>query len=160
MRIRAKDYGVVTASESCTTFYYGEAEDYTITIVNSTPMVFVSATTTQDNLLGVEAGTTNAEIIGIQVVTQGSISPFNLTSLAVNANGSTNFSSDITNVKIYYTGANPEFSATGLFGSTVTLPATISGNQVLNAGTNYFWVTYDVSSNAQIGDLLDAECTP
>jgi hypothetical protein len=159
MRIRAKDYGVVTASESCTTFDYGEAEDYTITIVNSTPMVFVSATTTQDNILGVEAGATNTEIIGIQVVTQGSISPFNLTSLAVNANGSTNFSVDVTNVKIYYTGANPEFSATALFGSTVTLPATIAGSQVLNAGTNHFWVTYDVSSNAQIGDLLDAECT-
>ncbi|MEO6169041.1 MAG: GEVED domain-containing protein, partial [Chitinophagales bacterium] len=159
MRIRAKDFGIVTSSESCTTFFYGEAEDYAITLVNSTPMVFVSSTTTQNNIDGVESGTANTEIIGIEVVTQGSLSPFNLTSLSINANGSTNFPADVTNVKVYYTGVSPTFSASGLFASSTTLPATFTGSQPLTAGTNHFWVTYDVSSTAQIGDYLDAECT-
>lgn len=159
MRIRAKDFGTVNATESCTTFYYGEAEDYTITIVNSTSMVFVSSTTTQTNVSPVEPGDPGVEIIGVKIITQGSLNPFNLTSLSINANGSTDFAGDVSNVKVYYTGANPTFATTNLFSSTTTLPAVVTGSQQLNAGTNYFWVAYDVSNGAQIGDYLDAECT-
>jgi hypothetical protein len=159
MRVRCKDYGLVYASESCTSFYYGEAEDYTITITESTPMVFVSSTTAQDNTGDIISGSLNQEIISIQVVTSGAEDPFSLTSLAINANGSTNFSGDVSNVKVYYTGTNPAFGTSTLFGSSATLPATITGNQTLSAGTNYFWVAYDVKSTATLGDELDAECT-
>lgn len=159
MRVRAKDYGTVSSTESCTTFYYGEAEDYVVTLINSTPMVYVSSTATQNNTTAVEPGDQGVEILGVQVVTQGSLVPFNLTSLSINANGSTNFAGDVSNVKVYYTGPNATFSATGLFGTAATLPAMITGSQQLNSGTNYFWVTYDLNSSAQIGDYLDAECT-
>lgn len=159
MRVRCKDYGTVSSGESCSDFYYGEAEDYTINIIESTPMVFVSSTVTQNNTSDVISGSANQEIIGIQIVTQGGLNAFNLTSLALNANGSTNFSGDVTNVKVYYTGNNASFATTNLFGSSATMPATISGSQTLSSGTNYFWVAYDVSSSATLGDVLDAECT-
>ncbi|MGB3075545.1 MAG: GEVED domain-containing protein, partial [Chitinophagales bacterium] len=159
IRIRAKDYGTVASFESCETFYYGEAEDYTITLISATPMVFVSATTTQNNIDPLEPGDLTTEIIGVKVITQGSLKQFNLTSLSINANGSTDFAGDVTNAKIYYTGSNPNFSATGLFGTSTTLPAVFSGNQLLNSGSNYFWVSYDISSTANIGDYVDAECT-
>ncbi|HYV92237.1 MAG TPA: GEVED domain-containing protein, partial [Chitinophagales bacterium] len=152
-------YATVSSSQSCTDYQYGETEDYTITLTPSTPMVFVSSTCTQNNTTSVLTGTNDVEIIGIQVVTQGAVSPFDLTSLDINSNGSDNFPNDVSNVKIYYTGTSSVFATTTLFGSSTTLPATITGSVTLTAGTNYFWVAYDVTTTATIGDLLDAECT-
>src|SRR5262249_34464565 len=117
MRVRCKDYGIVYSNESCTDYYYGETEDYTITVNTSSPMVFLSSTCTQDNTGYVQKGTTDNEIIGIQVETQGALTPFDVTSLTINSNGSTNFSNDVSNVKVYYTGASPTFSTNTLFGS-------------------------------------------
>ncbi|MBA2421601.1 MAG: hypothetical protein H0V61_00045, partial [Chitinophagales bacterium] len=159
MRVRAKDYGIVSSTESCTTFTYGETEDYTITLVNSTPMDYVSSTTTQNNISSIEAGETDVEIISLQIVTDGSLSPFDLTSITINSNGTTDFSNDVENVNVYYTGNDPNFATTNLFGSSADLSSPITGNQELNAGTNYFWITYDLSSNATIGNYLDAEVT-
>jgi hypothetical protein len=158
MRVRCKDYGTVSSGESCSTFSYGEAEDYTITITEATPMEFVSSTVTQNNTAFVETGDADQEIIAIEVTTQGALDPFNLTSLTINANGSTNYATDVSGLKVYYTGTSGTFATTTLFGSAAS-PGVITGNQTLSSGTNYFWVTYDVKSTATISNQLDAECT-
>ncbi|NOS85876.1 MAG: hypothetical protein HOP31_12100 [Ignavibacteria bacterium] len=124
-------------------------------------MTYVSSTTTQNNTNGLGQGNTNAEIIGIQVVMSGSTNPLNLTSLDLNTNGSTNAATDITNAKVWYTGTSSTFSATTQFGSTFSGPNgtfTVSGSQTLAQGTNYFWVTYDISGSATPGNIVDAEC--
>jgi len=159
MRVRCKDYATVGSSEACATFSYGEAEDYTVTIGPASDMTFVSSTTTQDNTDFILPGSTNQEIIGIQVVTQGALNAFDLTSLSINSNGSTFFSNDVSNVHVYYTGTSGVFATTTLFGSSTDLSNPITGNQVLSSGTNYFWVAYDISSTSTIGDVVDAECT-
>src|SRR4029077_15017879 len=64
-----------------------------------------------------------------------------------------------TNYKIYYSGTDPNFAAANLFGSSTDLIAPITGNQQLAPGINYFWLAYDISSSATIGDYLDAELT-
>src|SRR5215467_4966248 len=121
-------------------------------------MVCVSSTTTQNNTGIVLAGTSDVELIGIQVTTEGALDPFSLTSLTIGSGGSTDFGADVSNVKVYYTGTSAVFAATNLFGSSTDLSNPITGNQELSSGTNYFWVAYDVKSTATIGHLLDATC--
>lgn len=158
MRVRCNDYALVSAGQYCTTFSYGETEDYTITIQPPSNMSFVSAKTTQNTNL-TQPGLNDQDIIGIEVVTKGALNPFSLTSLTITSTGSTNFSSDVAAVKVYYTGTSNVFSTNNLFGSSVDLSQPISGNVTLSAGTNYFWVAYDVKSTATIGNVLDAACT-
>ncbi|MEO6169040.1 MAG: GEVED domain-containing protein [Chitinophagales bacterium] len=158
MRIRARDYSVVNSTDACTTFYYGETEDYTVTIAPPSPMVFNSATAFQNNLAPVQLATSDAEIAGVKIQTSGSLNPFDLTSFTFNANGTTDFASDVTGVKVYYSGSDPNFSAGTLFGSATNLSSPITGSTTLAGGANYFWLAYDISSTATLGNFVDAEC--
>lgn len=124
-------------------------------------MSYSSGTTTQNNTNAVIAGSTNNEVIGIHLVTPGSISPFNATSFTFNTTGTTN-AGDITNAKVWYTGASSTFSTATQFGSAVASPSgafTITGSQTLSGCNNYFWLTYDVLSGATPTHVIDAECT-
>lgn len=131
---------------------------------NFTPaasMTYVSSTTTQSNVTAVGTNSVNQQVIGIEVVTTGAVSPLSATSFTVNTNGTTNVA-DITNAKLFYTGTNASFSAVNQFGSTVATPSgsySITGTQVLAEGTNYFWLTYDIPCSATPGNQVDAECT-
>jgi hypothetical protein len=126
------------------------------------PMTYVSGTTTQNNVSSVAPNQINQEIIGIQIVTNGNLSPLSATSFTLNTTGSTSPSTDITNAKLFYTGTNNSFSATSQFGTTSNTPNgvfTITGNQILSEGINYFWLTYDVPLTAVYNNYLDAQCT-
>ncbi len=123
-------------------------------------MRYISSTTTQ--ITGnVGIGFTNQPIIRLEVTTQGAADPLTLTSITFNTNGTTS-TSDISAARVYYTGTSATFSTSTQFGSTVLNPSgsfTVAGSQTLSAGTNYFWLVYDVSSNATAGNFLDAQCT-
>ncbi len=122
--------------------------------------VYVSSTTTQTNTGIIRQGSSNQQIIGIQIVTTGNVNPDIVSSFTLNTNGSTN-ASDIVDAKVYYTGTSSAFTATNQFGANYSTPAgsfSIVGSQVLAEGTNYFWLTYDISLNAAHNDLIDAEC--
>ena len=144
-----------------------DLEDYDfhlddILIENPSPMTYSSSAVTQNNTSFTLIGATNQEVIGIEVVTTGSLNPIDITKFRVNANGTSNVG-DIENAKIFYTGASPVFSAVNQFGSTYAAPTVadfdITGSQTLAEGTNYFWLTFDVKSGATIGNVIDAECT-
>jgi subtilisin-like proprotein convertase family protein len=123
-------------------------------------MQYVSSTTTQITG-GVGRGFTNQPIIRLEVTTQGATDPLSLTSITFNTNGTTN-TSDITAARVFYTGTSSTFSTSTQFGSSFSNPSgtfTITGNQTLSPGTNYFWLVYDISNNAGNGNLLDAQCT-
>jgi hypothetical protein len=151
-------YRVLISQYFCTTSV--NTGTFVYKVVLPTPMAYVSSTTTQSNTQPVATATTNNQIIGVQIVTSGASSPFNLTSMTLNSNGTTNFATDVTNVRVWYTGTSATFATTTQFGPTVTsLASPITGSQVLANGTNYFWVTYDISGTATLGDFVDAECT-
>ncbi|MBE0642558.1 MAG: hypothetical protein IH600_00585, partial [Bacteroidetes bacterium] len=124
-------------------------------------MAFASSTCTQNNTNVVSAGFANQEIIGIEVTVTGSLSAMNATSFTCNTTGTTS-TADITAAKIYYTGRTGTFDASTLVGS-VSNPNgtfTITGSQALiGPGTNYFWLTYDISGAAPTGNFVDAQCT-
>lgn len=112
---------------------------------------------------GVTPGTTDNAVIAAVVYTKGDSAKKFVTELNFNMNGSTNIA-DITAAKVYFSGTNSNFSvATSTqFGSTIYNPASgtlnFTGLDSLNPGANHFWLTYDVSASATLGDYLDGEC--
>jgi len=126
-----------------------------------TPMAYSSGTATQAMTSSVFTGSTDNQIIGVQVVITGTCSSLTATSFNLNTTGSTLPLTDIVNAKLYYTGTTNVFSTGTLFGS-VNIPNggfTINGSQALNlgAGIYYFWLTYDISTVALNVDVVDAQ---
>ena len=112
-------------------------------------MTYVSSTTTQNNTSPTSTGTIDQEIIGMEVVTSGGLSPLSVSSFTLSTAGSTT-ASNISNAKVYYTGSNNTFSASNQFGSTVVSPSgtfVVTGAQTLGPGNNYFWLAYDIRNN-------------
>ncbi|TAE87102.1 MAG: T9SS C-terminal target domain-containing protein [Bacteroidetes bacterium] len=124
-------------------------------------MNYVSSTTTQSNTASVFRGTSNTEIIGITVNMSGTVSPLSATSFSLNTGATTNATNSIDSAKIFYTGNSNVFATTNRFGQVVSPNGafTISGNQTLNDGANFFWLVYDVKPTATVNNILDAECS-
>ena len=124
------------------------------------PMVYVSSTAVQKNTKNIEPGQTGQDILKVEVLTNGNLNPFSITSLTFNANGSTNPSGDIARARLYYTGSSGVFSTANQFGE-VQSPSgefTFSDVQELGNGKNNFWLAYDLYDNAQLGNIVDAQC--
>ncbi len=129
-------------------------------IIQVDPLAYQSTTLTQ-NTDDVFQGATDKQILGIQIDITGIADTIKITQFDLNTTGTTN-TADILNAKIYFTDTSSVFSADSLYGSVVTSPNgtfTITGDRDLLTGTNYFWLTYDVSQTAVPGNLLDAQCT-
>lgn len=137
--------------------------DITLThVIPTVPMTYTSSTAIQTNTSDLDICATDAQIIGVEVVTSGSLTPLDLTQLILRTNGSTAPTADITNIDVYYTGTSSTFSTANLYGNAA--PATIgtniqiNGTQTLAEGTNYFWIAYDINGTATIGNNIDAVC--
>ncbi len=127
------------------------------------PMSYTSSTTIYlNNGAAVSRNTTGNQILQVQVVTSGTTTPLNLTSVTLSTAGCTNPATDITNAKVYYTGISNTFSSATQFGATANNPNgtyTVTGSVSLSEGINYFWITYDITANAGFGDILSGCCT-
>jgi len=129
-----------------------------IEVFEGTDMTYISSTVNQPNTTYVSPNSTDNNIALIEITTEGIFKPLQLDSIFLNSNGTDNFTQDIENVSIYYTGSDDSFSTSYLFGSTTDLTNGILGNVNLARGKNYFWVTYDIASNPTINNLIDVEC--
>jgi hypothetical protein len=137
--------------------YYLTIDDIKVDL--SPSMTYTSSTTTQNTNITL-TGAINQQIIGVQVVMNGALSPLSATQLDFTTNGSTN-AADISNAKLFYTGTSSTFATTTQVGSTASNPSgsfSVTGSQTLSSGTNYFWLAYDISSGATINNVVDAEC--
>lgn len=148
---------------ACGSTSYGEVEDYMINVLPPSSMAYQSTIVTQNNTSGAQKCGTNVEILRIQVNMSGTISPLDISKFVIRTEGSTSpaITNNVSNIDIYYTGSNPDFDATTLFGYAAPQNASgdinIGGSQTLMSGTNYFWVVYDMnSSSATVGHILDA----
>ncbi len=111
----------------------------------------------QQSQLPSARGKLNQQIISVNVNSSVTGVSANLSDIKFTMAGTTNLA-DVTNIKIYYTGANAVFNTGTLYGSTVTAAGElqIAGSQIIASGNNYFWIAYDVAANAAEGNLLDA----
>ncbi len=123
-------------------------------------MFYNSSTSLSGENSTIKKNSVNNIIIKVQIVTTGSTAPLSATSFTFNTSGSTSVG-DISNAKVWFTGLYSVYNSSQQFGSVVNNPNgsfSVSGNQVLQSGTNYFWLTYDVPLSAETGNHLDAEC--
>jgi hypothetical protein len=111
-------------------------------------------------------GTNNNPVMSINIPVSGvagfggqTLTAITLTDLLSGGNGgNTNVATDVTNVRLWSTGAtatytSPVLLATGTFSAG---SLTFSGlTQALALGNNYIWVTYDVPTGATTANLLD-----
>lgn len=162
MRVMMK-YNSAPVANSCDTYTYTDVEDYDIDINPApTAMIYVSSTTTQANTTSVNAGTYQQEVVGVEIVTSGTLSPLSVTSFTFNTIGTTNATNDILNAQLWSTTNNAGFATTTQIGSTIANPNgsfTFAVSTQLLQGTNYFWLTYDVKPSATSPDVIDAACT-
>jgi len=133
------------------------------TFIFTPPASMAYASSTTEQITGqASSPSVNNAIIRVKVVTTGSVSPLSLTSLTLNANGTTNIANiNASTAKVYYTGASAVFSTATLFGSATPTIANfnVTGTQALAQGDNYFWLAYDVAPGATAGNLIDGEAT-
>lgn len=128
-------------------------------IVISTPMTYLSSTSTHPTLSKIGTGTTNNQMLRIQVIMSSTGAPVAATQLSLSVNGSASPLTNIDSIMVWYTGSNPNFTAPTFFGGTGPQAAAyvVTGLQNLLVDTNYFWLTYRVPSTAVPGDSVDAE---
>ncbi|MEO8590416.1 MAG: kelch repeat-containing protein [Flavobacteriales bacterium] len=129
----------------------------------SVPMVFSSSTTAFMNNGQVDGrGSQLNNVLRVNVVTAGNLSPLSLTSLSLSTTGCTNAATDLSSTRVYYTAGGTTFSTGTQFGSTANNPNgsySVSGSVTLQEGNNYFWVCYDVRLTATLLNTLTGCCT-
>ena len=138
----------------------GDIEDYTINLIEA-DMVFDSCTTLQPAATTCfKAPQTNAVILRIEVDAHYSQNPLAVTRFDLNTTITTT-PSEISAARIWYTAGSDTFRTTSLFGSVAVAAGafTIGGNQNLQSGKNYFWLTYDIVPSAAVGNFFDASCS-
>ncbi|MCA6362001.1 MAG: hypothetical protein IM638_03125 [Bacteroidetes bacterium] len=129
-------------------------------------MVYSSSTTVQASTASVMRCDFDQPVISLNVITTGSCNALSLNQLSINMTGSTipgTNTNDVTRIRIYYTGTSATFQNISEFQTGGATPATgtitFNGSQTLQAGTNYFWIAYDLNaSTATIANVIDAQC--
>lgn len=148
-------YGYNTM-QPCNNFYYGEAEDYTVTVVAMTNMRFDSTYAVQSSTASVFQGQNFAKILDVNVKTYGFLNRQITKKVCFSTTGTTS-TGDILKARLFKADKSP-----------LDLNDAI-GNPVINPnGSFYFTVhdtllpdqhyilTYDVNLNATPGNKLDA----
>ncbi|HOW24271.1 MAG TPA: exo-alpha-sialidase [Bacteroidales bacterium] len=103
-------------------------------------------------------GEVDERVIAVRVETEGSENPLELSKLEFSVEGTTSLT-DIEGLKVYFTAGNPRLTTDHLFGTAAVQEGiiTVTGSQLLNEGSNHFWVTADLSPTAIEGDFLKGE---
>ncbi|HEX5112551.1 MAG TPA: GEVED domain-containing protein, partial [Saprospiraceae bacterium] len=84
-----------------------------------------------------------------------------MTSFDFSTDGTTDAVKDLSSARVYYTGSINGFLTTNPFGQPVIKPNgnfTITGDQALSSGVNYFWLAYELTVDATEGNYVDATC--
>ncbi len=127
-------------------------DNISITSAAPVPMVISSITGTQQTGPIVQ-GSSNNNMLRINVDVTGSTGGISLTALTVSgANNTSN--ADFGTIKLF-TGTSSAPTGGALATTTLASPTFSSFSSALATGTNYFWVTYDVVSGATPGNVGD-----
>jgi hypothetical protein len=157
MRVRGGVDNVITSGQACTTFSWGETEDYLVDIVSVLPKS-VADITIQQVTGGVTRNSTNNNLLRLNIIVGGADGTLTLNS-----------------VRMTYTGTNSaDIAANGfsIWSGTITGPVTQIGSNVsllggaalfsamatdLAPGNNYLWIRTDIASGATIGNIVDGK---
>ncbi len=163
LRIRSDDFGFWN---SCDTTTLGEAEDFTIMIVDQ-DMTYRSSDVRQ-KVCQIGPGATgcfttvpasNTEVISIEIDMEYLLNPSVAQTFSFDMTGTTTNLANITRANLWYTDVDT-FGITILAGTFLNPNGafSITTSQVLQTGLNYFWLTFDITDDAVSGDIFDAAC--
>lgn len=115
----------------------------------------VETTTTRTST--VSAGENNQAVIIFNVKTDNALNPLSLQGVKVDATGTTQLAY-IKNARLFSLGKVATFSTTSLVGeiAPTTNEFSVTGNQELQEGNNYFALAYDVADNCLNTSVLSA----
>jgi len=140
---------------------YGCAYDFTVEILEPTDMVYESIMNEQPTTLPIRIGSNDNTIVRANVRTDGVLKPLSATSLTFTTDGTTR-TADLSAAKIFYSGRSATGANAVQLGSVINNPNgthTVNFTRELNKGNNYFWLVYDVPSNATEGNFADGAIT-
>lgn len=131
-------------------------------IQESSSMSLTGITTVQGPVTNVDPYSINQQIISVQITTSGSANALEVTSFTFDTKGTVD-PTDIGNARLFYTGTSGTFATENQVGNKFSPPVgefTIDfvNLAVLEEGTNYFWLVYDIFPVANSCYFLDAEC--
>jgi hypothetical protein len=157
-RMRVVMIETVASPAACGTYTWGETEDYTVRII-PTQRSFANSNTQQDTTL-VSAGSIDQKILGIPISSSGCGDSLIATSFSFGI-GQTTLSSNILTAKLYYTNGQNRYSTDSLFGSVAVTgnTFTITGSKRISSDTSWFWLAYDLSPTAAVGNKIDGSLT-
>jgi len=106
----------------------------------------------------VARGGQNFEILKVEIKTTGTDNPLLASDFSFSTSGSDN-TDDIENAKLYFTKGSSTFN-TDILVDEIANPSgdfTFTNSVSLVPGSNYFWLAYDISPDADLGDVVDGE---
>lgn len=101
---------------------------------------------------------TNLRIMRVDIQSSGIVVKSRVQKLLFRTTG-TNNTAPIVKAKVFYTGNNGTFSNTTPFGADVNSPTDtmeFTGSVPLIAGSNFFWLVYDMNGSSISGDSVTA----
>jgi len=104
-------------------------------------------------------GKENNPVLQLRIVVSDSSTNTNLRAVTLSTEGTTD-PDDIEVVRIFSSKGSPEFSTAVQFGNSekVSNQIVIQGNLPLSDGVNYFWVSYQLKSSADLLNEVQARC--
>ncbi len=142
--------------KTTSSYYAGKGWTAIVTPFVNHDMTIDSVKVNQSSTDVVAAGSTDAKIIDFDVVTEGTLTLKTVKALNLDLKDSY---SSVARVNVKYNN-RPDYSTAVDFGAVVNPTqnqVAVTGNRILNDGDNYFWVTYDLKSDAQANAVLDAK---
>ena len=118
-------------------------------VIINNPLPIISVQSINLDTKSVLAGSINNVVMKLKV-TAGIGAPVPLTNIFLNHRGTDSLWA-IDRVKVWFTGSTDSFYTSNQFGTTIApkrYDTNIVGNQLLQTGTNIFWVTYDINALA------------
>lgn len=134
-----------------------------VSMAGTEPMIFISADVVQDTNM-VLRGSCNNMVIGVVIETRGTGNPIKVSSIDFSTKGTTApVEKQIEHARLWYTGTDKNFVTYAQVGNTIDVPGSNFNmvlEKALQAGKNYFWLTFDVKQDATDKNaMVDAECT-
>ena len=104
-------------------------------------------------------GKLNNPVLQVKVRASGHFEPISVNQLEIGP-GRTDDPLEIRQVRVFFTGPSDRFSEQQQFGGDQKLGESVlfNGSQELAHGINYFWVSYELESGAELSHTVDASC--
>ena len=132
----------------------------TATAANAITALYAPTRTDGNSTTAIPLGTANATMVYGTISGSASCSsPVTQVNFTVSG---TNTTADIARAKCYYT-TSTTFNVSTPFGSAIVNPAvgaiSFNGSQALAAGSNYFWLVYDISCSGTAANTVNGDIT-